>query len=292
MKPRQTGRSAGFIKLYCKFSIFNVRRHQADIGLPLLWVIYRKRVEAQLGLTANDLNDQLGQFLHGKFTRVAHIYRAGETVAAAHHLDETIDKVVYITELTGLLTISIKGDVFSLQCLDNEIANHAAITGVHPGAISVENTGHFDVQGVLPVLIKEQGFSTALAFIVAGAGANRIDPPPVLFTLRMHFWVAIDFACGCLEYLRVDSFRQAQHVDGTMHAGLGGLDRVMLIMYGAGRASQVIDLVNLNIKREGDVMAHHFKIRVVHQVGNVGFIAGEKVVHTQNVVPLLDQPIA
>jgi hypothetical protein len=77
-----------------------------------------------------------------------------------------------------------------------------------------------------------------------------------------------------------------------VHAGLGGLHRVVLVVDGAGRAGQVVDLVHLDIQREGDVVAHQLEARVVEQVGDVGLGAGEEVVGTEHVVALGQQAVA
>ena len=63
----------------------------------------------------------------------------------------------------------------------------------------------------------------------------------------------------------MQAFCKAQHIDGAKHAGLGRLHRIFLIIDGAGRAGQVINLINLDIKREGDVMADDFKVRLAHK---------------------------
>jgi len=53
----------------------------------------------------------------------------------------------------------------------------------------------------------------------------------------MHDRIAIDLAGGRLEYLCLDPFGQPQHVDRAVHAGLGGLHWVVLIVDGdAGHA--------------------------------------------------------
>ena len=50
------------------------------------------------------------------------------------------------------------------------------------------------LQRVLAVVVKEQGFGAALAFVVAAADADGVDVAPVGFDLRVHGGVAIDLA--------------------------------------------------------------------------------------------------
>ena len=54
-----------------------------------------------------------------------------------------------------------------------------------------------------------------------------------------------------------------------MHARLGGLHRIALVVDGRGRAGEVVDLVDLDIERKGDVVAHHLESGVAEQVLDV-----------------------
>ena len=63
-------------------------------------------------------------------------------------------------------------------------------------------------------------------------------------------------------------------------------------MDGAGGAGQVVDLVDLDIQRKGDVVAHELEAGVVEQVGDVVLGAGEEVVDAEHVVALGQQAVA
>ena len=77
-----------------------------------------------------------------------------------------------------------------------------------------------------------------------------------------------------------------------MHAGLGRLHRVVLVMDGRGRAGEVVDFVDLDIEREGHVVAHQLEARVVEQMRDVALGAGEEVVDADDVVAAFEQPVA
>jgi hypothetical protein len=47
---------------------------------------------------------------------------------------------------------------------------------------------------MLAVVVEKEGFGAALAFIVAGSRADRIDVAPIVFGLRMDGRIAVDFA--------------------------------------------------------------------------------------------------
>ena len=44
-----------------------------------------------------------------------------------------------------------------------------------------------------------------------------------------------------------------------MHAGLGGLDRVELVMHRRGGAREIVDLVDFDVERKSHVVAHQLK---------------------------------
>jgi hypothetical protein len=46
---------------------------------------------------------------------------------------------------------------------------------------------------MLAPIIEEQGFGAALAFVITGPGADRIDVAPVLLRLRVDVGITIDF---------------------------------------------------------------------------------------------------
>ena len=83
---------------------------------------------------------------------------------------------------------------------------------------------------MLTAVVEEQGFGSAPALVVAGAWTDGVDRAPIAFECWMDFGVAIALAGGGLEDLRAGALREPQHVDFAMHAGFGGLHRVLLIV--------------------------------------------------------------
>ena len=76
-----------------------------------------------------------------------------------------------------------------------------------------------------------------------------------------------------------------------MHTGLGCLYWVKLVVNWGRRAGQVVDLIHLDIKRKGDIMANQFEIREIKKMGYVTFVAGKKVIQTNDVIALFDQSV-
>jgi hypothetical protein len=103
----------------------------------------------------------------------------------------------------------------------------------------------------------------------------------------MDLWVSVDFGSGCLEYFRFGPLGKPQHIDRTHYGGLCGLDRVELVMYRRRGAGKVIDLVHFYIQGKGHVMAQEFKIGIIEQMNDILFVPGEKVIGTDDLVPLV-----
>jgi len=107
---------------------------------------------------------------------------------------------------------------------------------------------------------------------------------PILLGLRANLRIAINFTRGRLKNPAIQSLGQAQHIDGTVHARLGGLDRITLVVDWRGRTSQIVNLVNLHIERERDIVADQLKMHIVMQVIDIGLGASIKIVDTNNII--------
>jgi hypothetical protein len=104
--------------------------------------------------------------------------------------------------------------------------------------------------------------------------------------------VTVDLAGRGLHDTRARPLGQAEHVDRAVHAGLDRLHGIELVVHRRGRAGQVEDAIDLDIEREGDVVAHHLEARVVEQVRDVRAPPREVVVDAQHLVPGRHQALA
>ena len=66
----------------------------------------------------------------------------------------------------------------------------------------------------------------------------------------------------------------------------------MLVVNGRRGAGEVVDLVDLDIERKGHVVADELEARMIVQVFDVAFAAGEQVVGAQYLVALFKKPVA
>ena len=104
--------------------------------------------------------------------------------------------------------------------------------------------------------------------------------------------IAVDFAGRGLEDLGFDALREPQHVDRAVHAGLERLHRIELIVNRRGRAGQIVDFVDLDIKTHRDVVAHDFEARVGQEMLDVLASAGIIIVDAKNLVAFGQKPLA
>src|SRR4029078_3156612 len=129
-----------------------------------------------------------------------------------------------------------------------------------------ESSPDLPAQIVVPPIIEKQCLGAALAFIIAGSWPNRIDVTPIVLRLGVDIWFTIDFGCRCLNHLRLHSLRQTEHINGTVHTGLGGLHRIALIVNWRGRASDVENFIDLDVERKCHVMTLQFEMLLVEKV--------------------------
>ena len=188
--------------------------------------------------------------------------------------------------------VAIEGDIFVFEGLEDEVGDDAAIVGVHAGAVGVEDADDADVDAVGAVVVEEECFGGAFAFIVAGADADGVDVAAVGFGLGVDGGVAIDFAGGCLEDFGFGSFGHAQDVDGAQDGDFHGFNGVVLVVDGAGGAGHVEDLIDFEPDIACDIVADEFEIGFVQQVGDVLFLAGEEVIQADDIVTFGDEAVA
>src|SRR5712691_12633603 len=163
---------------------------------------------------------------------------------------------------------------------------------MHSRPISVENSDDLNIQTVLPVIIKKQGFSTTLAFVITTSDTDRVDSSPITLRLWMNLWIAIDLARRSLKNSRLRSLGQPKHVDCAMYAGLGGLHRIKLVVDWRSWASKVENTFDLDVEWKGDIVSHQLEIWIADQVCDIGLAASVKIIYAKDVMPVADKTVA
>ena len=162
---------------------------------------------------------------------------------------------------------------------------------MHARPVGIKDPRHLDLQSMLSPVIEKECLGTTLSLVVTGTGAHGVDAAPVILSLGMYLRVSVHLAGRGLQDSRASAFSQSQHVDRAMYTGLGCLYRIRLVVNRRRRTGQVVDLIHLDIKRKGDIMANQFEIRETEKMGYVAFVAGKKVIQTNNVIALFDQSV-
>ena len=227
-----------------------------------------------------------------EFGRVAEVDRPGHLVRRVHQANQAGYEVVDVAEGAGLPAVAVDRDVLVPQRLDDEVRDHPAVVGMHPGAVGVEDAGDLDPQPVLSPVVEEQRFGAALSLVVAGARPDRIDVAPIGFGLRVDRRIAVDLGRRGLQDARFDPLGEAQHVDRADDAGLRGLHGIVLVMDRGGGAGEVEDAVDLDEQRQADVVPHQFETRMPHQVADVPPRARVEVVDAEHLLATRQQRFA
>ena len=79
----------------------------------------------------------------------------------------------------------------------------------------------------------------------------------------MHERIPVDLRGRRQEDPGASALGEAEHVDGPMDSGFGGLDGVALVVHRACWAGQVEDLVDFHEEWERDIVANNLEARVV-----------------------------
>src|SRR5437016_2765745 len=97
-----------------------------------------------------------------------------------HCQHQTLDQITHITDAACPAAVSIDGKWLVLQCLSDEIGDHAPIVDLTVGAIGVKDAHDTGVKLKLPIVLHRQRFTQTLTLIIASTWTNRIDVPPVI----------------------------------------------------------------------------------------------------------------
>src|SRR5262249_8301821 len=141
----------------------------------------------------------LRQVTNRELVRIPAVDRSGNVIRGPHQADHPIYQIVDKAERTRLLSISVDGYGLIVKSLDDEIGHDTAVVRLHARSVSIEDAQYLDFQIVLASVVEKQGFRAAFAFIIAGAGTDRVHMTPIRFLLRVNLRVAVDFGCRRLK---------------------------------------------------------------------------------------------
>ena len=209
-----------------------------------------------------------------------------------HVLAERLDEVVAVLEGARLETVAEECDILVGEGLHDEVGDHAPVLRVHVGPVGVEDAHHAHVHAVLAAVVGAEGLGAALALVVAGSDADRVDVAPVGLQLRVHERVAVHLARGGVEHACLRLEGEVEHVHHAEHGALRGLHGVLLVVDGRGGAGEVVDLVELPPEGLGHVVQDERELGIAEEVVDVGLRAGEEVVERRHLVAVRQQAAA
>lgn len=67
------------------------------------------------------------------------------------------------------------------------------VVWVHARTVSIEDWGSFDLDSMLPMVIKEQGFRAAFSLVITRTRTNWVDTAAIPLRLGMHRKVPVHF---------------------------------------------------------------------------------------------------
>src|SRR5208337_2407616 len=85
----------------------------------------------------------------------------------------------------------IDGQGFTLQCLHNEVRDHAAVIRVQAGTIGIEDPHQMCIDTSRTVIGHYQRFGKTLGLVVYGPRTDRVYIAPVALRLRMFERLAV-----------------------------------------------------------------------------------------------------
>src|SRR5690242_1996583 len=112
---------------------------------------------------------------------------------AFEKLLEARDKIVDILKTARLLTAAVNRQRLTFESLHDEIRYDSAVMQAHARPVRVENAHNARVQSVKAMIRHRHGFGEALRLIVNTAWSDRIHVAPIVFALRSHQWIAVNF---------------------------------------------------------------------------------------------------
>lgn len=132
----------------------------------------------------------------------------------------------------------------------------------------------------------------ALTLVVAAADANGVHVAPIALNLRMHQRVAVDFARRSMQHLRSRVASEIQAVLHPVDRRPERLQRIALVVDWRGRASEIVDFVELASIRLRDVPLDKREAVVRQQVGDIPLRPREEVVEALHLVAFIEKAFA
>ena len=239
---------------------------------------------------AGDGKDLASALEDGPFVGIADV--DGEMLLGARQAQDAIDEIGDIAEAARLGAVAVDGQGLALQGLHHEVRDDAAVVGLEPGAVGVEDADEVGVDAVVAVIGHDGGLGETLGFIVDGAGADGVDVAPVGLDLGMHLGVAVALGGGGVEIACAIFAGEVEGVDGAGGADEEGLGPKTGVVDGAGRGGEVEDEIDFaRVEGLGDVLFEEAEAAFALEMAEIGDVACAEVIDTDDRVSCSKQRV-
>ena len=147
---------------------------------------------------------------------------------------------------------------------------------------------------VLMMVGHRDRFSIPLGFIVHTSRPDWVDVAPIGLRLGVHLRIPIHFGGGGQENHSSLCFGQPEGVIRSEGAHFQRVDGMLLVIFGTCRARKVQNVVQgaLDLDRFRYIVLNEGKALLNHQVLDILGSPRQEVVHTNDLVALLDKTVA
>src|SRR5215813_11938594 len=200
-------------------------------------IVHRQRAVFDLAAASGQPQDQLREFEDGHLVRIADVDRLVEL--RVHQPTYAFDQVVNVLEAARLAPFAENRQRLAAQSLIDKCRDDAAVVDAVSLAIGVEYTNDAHINFMHAVVSHRHGFGEAFRLVVYASRANWVDVAPVIFLLRMHERVAVNFRSRGEEELRALGLRKTQRIVRAQRPDLQRLNRQLQVINRAGRAGEM-----------------------------------------------------
>src|SRR5258707_14150351 len=203
-------------------------------------------------------------------------------------------EVADVAKAARLFAVAEDGERLAAQGLGDEVGDDPAVGQAHAWPVGVEDANDAGVDVVIATIGHRHRLGKALGFVVDAARADGVDIAPVVLLLRMDERVAIDFRRGSEQEASVLGFGEAERFVRAEGADLERLDRQLQVVDRAGWGGKVQEGVDgaFNVNEGSNVVLDEEEPLTAGQVLNVGSVAGDEVVHGDNIMTLGQETVA
>ena len=243
---------------------------------------------------SRDLQNLLRKLAHRYFVGIPQVHDERLVRIEDEQPVDALNQVAHVAEAARLRTVSVQGQRFPPERLTHEIGQDPSVTEAHARPVGVEDSGYPHAHAVGAMVGHRHRLPITLCLIVDAPHPHRIDVSPIALRLRVDQGVAIDFRSRSNQERGSLGLRQSQRIIGAEPPGLQRRDRVLQVVFGAGRTRKVQDVVDRPLNGDSFcyIVVNESKSRDGFEVGDVLSARCQEVIQTDDLAPFRQQALA